>query len=214
MCWNQEVSLNTFLFSGFVLAIIVYNNHYTKYKIQDLNNIWVCLFFASFISVQLIEYFIWRNIHNKYYNTLFSLSALGILFIQPIVSLMILQNIQLRNVLLYSYSAIAVLYSINQLSTKQIHSVVSQNGHLRWNFFEGHPVCWVVWLFFLLFSLFYEKKWFFLIFGLVTLVIAFVNYNTGSTIGSMWCWSVNSAMIYYAAYLLIYLPFLERSSIC
>lgn len=38
MCWNEHVSLNTFLFSSFVLALIVYNNSYTKYKIQELNN--------------------------------------------------------------------------------------------------------------------------------------------------------------------------------
>lgn len=34
MCWNENVSLNTFLFSSFVLLLIFYNNTYTQYKIK------------------------------------------------------------------------------------------------------------------------------------------------------------------------------------
>ncbi len=66
MCWNQHVSLNTFLFSSFILILIIYNNKYTQYKIKELNNVWIYVFFFSFISMQLIEFFIWRNINNKY----------------------------------------------------------------------------------------------------------------------------------------------------
>ena len=70
MCWNAEVSLNTFLFSSFVLCLIIYNNTYTQYKIKDFNNIWIYLFFVSFILMQLFEFFIWRNVDNKLYNKL------------------------------------------------------------------------------------------------------------------------------------------------
>ena len=58
MCWNEHVSLNTFLFSSFVLLLIIYNNLFTKYKIQELNNTFVYLFIASFVVMQLIEFFI------------------------------------------------------------------------------------------------------------------------------------------------------------
>ena len=68
--------------------------------------------------------------------------------------------------------------------------------------------------FFFLFSFSYEKQWFGVIFGLVTLFITVINYKNDNTVGSMWCWSVNSMMIYYAIYLLIYLPFLEKMNIC
>ena len=54
MCWNASVSLNTFLFSSFILGLIIYNNLFTKYKIQHLNNIWAYLFLSSFILMQLI----------------------------------------------------------------------------------------------------------------------------------------------------------------
>ncbi len=214
MCWNAAVSLNTFLFSSFILLLIIYNNYFTQYKIKEFNTIWVYLFFVSFILMQLIEFFIWKNINNKFYNNIFSICGALLLIIQPIISIMIISNIKVRNLLLLFYLLLAVPYSIYKFFTKHIHTVISENGHLNWKFFEITPLIWSGWLFFFLFSFVYEKKYFGLIFGLITLFISFINYKNDHTVDSMWCWSVNSIMIYYAFYLLIYLPFLEKSNIC
>jgi len=214
MCWNEHVSLNTFLFSSFVLLLIIYNNLFTKYKIQELNNTFVYLFIASVIFMQLIEFFIWKNINNKFYNNMFSIMATLLLLLQPIASIMILSNIQLRNMLLILYLSLAIPYSIYNFSTKNIRCVISDSGHLRWKFFDTNPIIWFVWLFFFVFSFIYEKRWFGIIFSMVALVITFINYKGDHTMWSMWCWSVNSIMIYYSFYLLIYLPFLEKSNIC
>jgi len=164
--------------------------------------------------MQLIEFFIWKNISNKFYNNIFSIAATLLVIIQPIISIMILSNIQLRNMLLILYLSLAIPYSIYKFSTKNIHSVISERGHLRWKFFEITPIIWLVWFLFFTFSFIYEKKWFGLIFGIVALLITFINYKSDHTMWSMWCWSVNSIMIYYAFYLLLYLPFLEKSEIC
>ena len=196
------------------VILIIYNNSFTKYKIQELNNKWMYLFIASFVFIQLIEFFIWKNINNKFYNNIFSISATLLLIIQPIVSIMIVTNKSLRNLLLISYLLLVIPFSIYKFSTKHVHSIISKSGHLTWQFFGTSSIIWIIWLFFFLFSFVYEKKWFGLIFGLVTLLIAFVNYKNDNTIWSMWCWGVNSIMIYYATYLLIYLPFLEKMSIC
>ena len=214
MCWNESVSLNTFLFSSFVLLLIVYNNYYTKYKISELNNVWIYLFFASFIFMQLIEFFIWRNINNKFYNNLFSIMAIMLLSIQPIASIMLISNIQIRNILLISYLFFAIPYSIYKLSTKHIHSVVGKSGHLQWQFYDNTFIASAVWFFFFLFSFVYERMWGGLIFGLMLLFISYINYANDDTMWSMWCWVVNSVMIYYALYLLIVLPFFENKSIC
>jgi len=214
MCWNASVSLNTFLFSSFVLALIVYNNSYTKYKIQELNNPWVYVFIVTVISMQLIEFFLWRNIHNKFYNNLFSICAVLLILIQPIASLMILQNVSLRNTLLFVYLLGAIPYSIYQFSTRYIHTTVNKNGHLIWNYFAAYGITWAFWLFFLLFSFFYQKNAGAAIIALLTLLVAFFNYRKDNSVGSMWCWGINSIMIYYALYLLIYLPFLEKNSVC
>ena len=87
MCWNKDVSLNTFLFSGFVLLLIYYNNTYTKYKVAEFDRIWVYVFFSSFILMQLIEYFVWKNINNAFYNSFYSVLAVLLILFQPIASL-------------------------------------------------------------------------------------------------------------------------------
>lgn len=213
MCWNQHVSLNTFLFSSFVLILIIYNNYYTQYKIKELNNIWIYLFLFSFIFMQLIEFFIWRNINNKY-NKVFSIIAILLLIFQPIASLMMLKNIELRNILLIIYLITAIPYSIYQFNTKNVYSSVSKSGHLKWSFFNVNIFILLSWLFFFTFSLFYEKKWVGVIFAFSLLIFSLINYTNDQTLGSMWCWIVNSSMIYYAIYLLIYLPFKEKNKMC
>jgi len=147
---------------------------------------------------------------------MFSIMATLLLLLQPIASIMmILSNIRLRNTLLFLYLLLAIPFSIYSFSTKHIHSVISKTGHLDWKFFGTTQISWITWLFFFLFSIIYEKRWFGIIFAIGTLIITFINYRSDSAvIGSMWCWIVNSIMIYYAFYLLIYLPFLEKSNIC
>jgi hypothetical protein len=214
MCWNEAVSMNTFLFSSFVLLLIVYNNSFTKYKIKELDNKWIYIFMVSVILMQLIEFFIWRNINNKYYNNLFSIFAVVLLIVQPIASIMIIQTSFIRNILLFIYLLLAIPFSIYQFAIKQIHTTVSKNGHLDWRFFDVSSLFLLIWLFFLLFSLIYEKLWTLTIFGIVTFIIFFINYKNNTSGPSIWCWIINSLMIYYIIYLLLFLPFLEKMQIC
>ena len=214
MCWNEHVSLNTFLFSSFVLLLILYNNTYTQYKIKYFDNIWIYLFFISFISMQLIEFFIWRNIDNKFYNHIFSTMAAMLIFIQPVVSLMLLPNISLRNILLSAYLVLFIPYFTYKYITNNVKSQVSNKGHLVWLFFDTNMLLFLGWLFFFLFSFIYTQNFYGLIFCIVLFSISYYNYYKDKTIGSMWCWGVNSVMIYYAFYLLLYLPFCEKKKLC
>lgn len=213
MCWNSEVSLNTFLFSSFVLGLIIYNNTFTKYKIRELNNIWIYLFFASFIFMQLIEFFIWRNIDNKFYNKMFSITATLLLLVQPIFSILIISNKKIKQILLSIYLLLALPYSIWKFSTENIHSIISKSGHLQWIFFKTSPIILLMWLFFLLFPLFYEKLWGGCLFGMFLLSISYYTYMNDRTFGSMWCWIINFIFIYYAGYLLFYLPYVENQGL-
>jgi hypothetical protein len=215
MCWNKDISLNTFLFSMFVLLLIIYNNEFTKYKIQELNYFWIYMFFISFIFMQLVEYFIWSNIKNPYYNNVFSIIAQLILLVQPIVSLMLLNDYTIRKWMLSIYLLGMIPFAIYQLFTTHIYSSVTQDGHLKWNFLAPNTsIVFFIWLFFFLFSFFYNKNYFGLFFGLFTLIIITYNYSRDQSVSSMWCWIVNSIMIYYAVYLLIYLPYCEKRKLC
>ena len=210
MCWNENVSLNTFLFSSFVLLLIFYNNSYTQYKIKHFNSVWDYLFFISFISMQLIEFFIWRNINNTFYNHIFSTMAALLIFIQPVISLMLLPDISLRNTLLVTYSVFFIPYFIYKFITNTMKSQISNKGHLVWLFFDTNMLLFFGWLFFFLFSFIYTQNLYGLIFAIILFFISYYNYYNDKTIGSMWCWGVNSIMIYYAFYLLLYLPFYEK----
>ncbi len=210
MCWNEHISLNTFLFSSFILLLIFYNNTYTQYKIKHFNNVWIYIFYISFISMQLIEFFIWRNINNTFYNRIFSTMAATLIFIQPIISLMLLPDISLKNNLLVMYSIFFIPYFTYKFMTNNIKSKISNKGHLIWLFFDTNILLFIGWLFFFLFSFFYTRMIRSLIFGIVLFCISYYNYYEDKTIGSMWCWFVNSIMIFYAFYLLLYLPFCEK----
>ena len=212
MCWNKEVSLNTFLFSSFVLCLIIYNNAYTQYKIVELSSIWVYLFFVSFILMQLFEYFIWSNINNEMYNRIFTTIAFLLLFFQPIATNMLISNKMVQMPMLWIYLICAVPFVITTMLIKDIHSTVSRQGHLQWNMLLDYGkkmnlALVILWNIFFLFPFFYEGNTFGLLFGVLTLLIMTYKYYKDGTVGSMWCWVVNLIMLYYAAYLLFYLPF-------
>ena len=214
MCWNKDVSLNTFAFSSFVLLLILYNNKYTSYKINDFSKFWMCVFFSAVILMQLVEYFIWVNIDNVFYNKLFTYLAMLIIFVQPITTIMNVSNVNMKQLLLSAYLILATpssgYYIYNQ--HKNIYSTVSSIGNLQWNNYDKNVysnALMLFWLFFLLFPLFYEKYTSGLLFGILTLLIVAYNYSKYESVSSMWCWILNSVMLYYAGQLLFYLPFVK-----
>jgi len=194
-----------------VLCLIIYNNAYTRYKIDELNNVYVYIFFMSFILMQLIEYFIWINIKNPLYNSIFTALATLLIILQPIASTMLISDNIMKKKLLQSYLLFIVPLSVYNFDIKRVNSSVSKLNHLRWNTMFSYnyfydTIVTVIWLFFFLFPLFYSGNTFALMFGLLTLMLTTYNYYKDDTIGSMWCWIVNMVMIYYAVYLLLYLP--------
>jgi hypothetical protein len=160
--------------------------------------------------MQLIEFFIWRNIDNTFYNHIFSTMAAMLLFIQPIFSLMLLPNISLRNNLLSAYSLLFIPYFTYKYITNNMKSQISNKGHLVWLFFDTNMLLFFGWLFFFLVGFFYTRSIRTVIFGIVLFLISYYNYYKDKTVGSMWCWIINLIMIYYAFYLLLYLPFCEK----
>jgi hypothetical protein len=217
MCWNAEVSLNTFIFSFFVLILVYYNNEYTKYKIKIFENKWFYIFLSSIIFIQFFEFFIWKNLKNKY-NSFFTKCLIFLIILQPIFSLMLLSNLTLRNILLIPYVIVGFAFMLNILTSNKVNTHVSKNGHLVWNYFEIkfggfllNKILFLLWTFLLLFPLFYEKKWEFLLFGIITLIFCvYAEYNSRA---STWCWITNLFSIYLIVYLLFYLP-LKEKGIC
>ena len=207
MCWNQYVSLNTFLFSMFILGLMIYNDLYSPYKTNFTKSIYFYFFVVSFASMQLIEYFLWKNITHK--KTVQTISIIGqlLVFLQPVVSLLMLKNDWLKKIMLLAYLIPTSILFIK--STKQYTTTV-RNGHLQWHWMPANALMQAIWLFFLLFSFVVNGYYNYFLAALALFAISYWSFRQNGTISSLWCWSINLFMFYFAVQLLIILPFQEH----
>jgi hypothetical protein len=91
MCWNSEVSLNTFIF-GIISAIIVW-----RLNVVEKLTILIIL---SITLMQLLEYFTWKNLRNSKINYYLSIIGLIIIFTQIILIIINTLNIKYISILL------------------------------------------------------------------------------------------------------------------
>jgi uncharacterized membrane protein HdeD (DUF308 family) len=162
----------------------------------------------SFILMQLIEYFIWKNIDKPTLNSFFSVLASCLLVMQPMASIMLLPpNIRIK--VMIPYLLLAIPFFIYRYNTKPQFSSVSKLKHLHWNtiLYNDEPIPIVIWLSFFLLPLLYRGSVLGFLFSSLTMLIMVYYYYRDRTFGTMWCWIVNIVMIYFAFYLLFYLPF-------
>ena len=205
MCWNEHVSLNTYVFSIGMLLIMMYNNAYTPYKLSGFNAYWY-FFILSFCTMQLIEFFLWRNIDTPY-NYIFSAVGQLLIAVQPIASLFLLKQEKLRNILICIYTIYCIVVYVTH---EKVFKTSIENGHLKWTWVPIQTYVYFIWLFFLLFSFVMNKYYIAISIALFLLIITSFSKGTG---GSLWCWTINFTMIFYAVYLLIFLP-LKEHGIC
>lgn len=182
MCWNATVSLNTFLFSLFITIISYYNNVIT---------LPYALYFCSFFTMQLIEYFIWKGYNNR----LFSLLGLIAILSQPIFALMIINDNYTKIVLISLYIILSVIYyTIN--NNVDFSTVIAKNGHLKWNWFGEGLLFNIIWASFMLIAVVYTQNIYILLFFTISYAICYYTYYKYGSIGSMWCWFANLVFVY------------------
>lgn len=184
MCWNKAVSLNTFLFSMFAVSLALFNN---VVSIPD------ALFFISFSSMQLVEYFVWSNMNNTGINTFLSKIGTLLLIIQPFISLFGIDNLNIRYsmVSLYVLYVIFVYTYIKPLNTVDFSTTRAENGHLAWNWLNVPLYSFVIWLAFLVFPTVYAKEYIKLFVCLVLISMIYYTYIASGTWGSLLCWISN-----------------------
>ena len=216
MCWNKEVSLNTFIFGIVSLLFIYYNNTYTQYKIKEFINVWIYLLFLSFICMQILEYNVWNNINNINNIKKLSIVSLILILLQPFFSVMSIKNNKIRNTLLTSYLIFFVSIILIYYFTNQNMSIsVANNGHLKWNWLPNKEntifiFLWSFYFLFLLYPLYIEKNYILLGFFSATLFISLITYLKYGTYESMWCWLSNFIMFIFLFQILFYLPYKEK----
>jgi hypothetical protein len=158
--------------------------------------------------MQLIEYFLWKNINNKQLNYFYSLLGQILVTIQPIASLLLLSNpiLKIQMILFYSLFVVSIFFT-----HEKIFKTTVQNGHLKWTWVPIQYYIYYIWLFFLLFSFIINQHYIAIGVAIFLFFITYLNSPSG-TGGSLWCWSINFSMIFYAMYLLLYMPFCELTN--
>ena len=186
MCWNANVSINTYIFGLFACLFALLNK-----KI----NISRFLFAQSWMSMQLIEYFIWSK---SFSNRLLSQIAFIFIVTQPLFSILSISNhTNIKYVALVGYLLFTVfMMVIKPWSKIDFRSVQASNGHLSWKWLDYPKFAIIIWFLFLSISFALNKEWIKLILLTITAIISYALYSKTLTWGSLWCWLVNLASLY------------------
>ena len=177
MCWSADGSLKTYLF-GMVLAAI--------HKSQGNLDPRMWLLMAVFTHMQLVEYFLWKNLKVQAANAFWSGVGAALLFAQPLISATLLKT-STRNKLWLAY----LLGAITYFATRKVDlsTDVGSNGHLKWNWIPSFTSPWALaWLALMVVPMLMTGHKGAAAFNIITyLVSAYFNDKYG-TAGSYWCW--------------------------
>jgi len=182
MCWNEEVSLNTFIFGIVSAAIVLAINK------NEFSNV---LFLLSVTFMQLIEYFAWRNIHNKEAIKFISICGMVLILLQ----LIILNTFNLQGneriiilIILFITSLLALIHIVKN-NKLQMNKAI--NGHLAWHWVDLPIPLLIVLLSLYLYSAIRNKEIIILFLIIILLSISLFSYYKYKTWGSMWCYISN-----------------------
>jgi len=181
MCWNKEVSLNTFLFGMISMTIVLLLN-----KIS-----FITILLALTLSlIQLMEYYAWNNINNK--DAIFKLSIIGYFII---VSQILILNYGFLNnndrlISVIIILVLSIYFFIYNYQNDKFYMEKGKNKHLIWHWVDiPTPLLLIVLIFYIYPAIQY---------GIITsmaiivpLLISLYYYYKYKTWGSMWCYMSN-----------------------
>jgi hypothetical protein len=185
MCWSANVSLNTYIFGLFACIFSYMNN---RIKLPNL------FFYQSFMSMQLIEYFVWKK---QFSNKLLSQIAYILIFSQPIFGILLIENVKLKYTSLICYVIfLIILFIINPWNSIEFKMEKASNGHLSWKWLKLSIPILIIWLLFLSLNTIVKKDYLSLLFFNITAIISYVLFYKTLTWGSLWCWISNFLAFY------------------
>ena len=219
MCWNQDVSINTFVFACLALIFIYLTNKYTKYKTETFENPLVYLFFFSVASMQLIEFFLWRNLNDKTINKNLSMAAAALIIVQQIILMLMIKNINVRYILLLIYTVLTISIFLYKITHDPLifNTFIGSNGHLSWewmNWTKNEPSLLFIALIFYVLPLLLVKNNILTLFVMLSMLISLTGYYKYNTFGTMWCWSSNFFLLYFIFDIILIKPYCEYKGVC
>ena len=195
MCWNAEVSLNTFYMGIFGILLALLNK--TSYV-----NIF---YYLTVVLMQLLEYFGWTYYNNMNANFIVSLCISFLLLIQPIASILTLYAFKnkhniMKNMLIIYISLLFIYLLTNKFNKNMYYIYKGSNGHLVWNWLSKKNINilhLLIYLFFFIYPLYIGKLYIPLFAVIGTLLISLYTYYKYDTWTSMWCW-IASIIIFFS----------------
>ena len=196
MCWNADVSIKTWLFA---ITIFIIGFMY-GFPLRKL------IFILIFSNIQLIEYFLWKNLGNKELNEFYSKIGFANISLEPIGACLMIDNIQLRifSIIIYSIFLLIYLYlygnKINYSTTQ------TRTGFLYWNSLqlEGFYIYYVIlWFLFFLGGVLLSKDIVIIIVTFSTLFYTIYNKYYHRSLPSYWCSISNILWLYVLGFVLL-----------
>lgn len=193
MCWNAEVSIKTWYFAlfGFIIGFIGKQVHIS-----------VLLFALLFSSMQLIEYYLWKNINNQSKNEFYSKIGYFIILLEPLFALFMVYNLKLYGLsitkfLITFYIFYIILFTYVRYNKLNFITHIGNNGHLDWGFTKNRGFLHnLIWFGLFYFGIFMTKNIIFIILGIFTLLYSLYKTNFDGTSNSLWCYYSNIIWVY------------------
>lgn len=189
MCWSAEVSLQSF-----GIGILAIGIGYSKGL-----SLATTLFCLTIVFMQLIEYSVWTNYNNVDVNYLASLSAVFLLWLQPIASMLTVPSAWMATSMGAYTGFSLVLAMIHGYPDRQkFRMFQGEDGHLVWNWIQHDKKTYISLFFyfvFLFYPLLLSKQYTLLGVAGATLLLSLYNFWKSNTWGSMWCWIVNYVVV-------------------
>lgn len=148
-----------------------------------------------FTQMQLVEYYLWKNLNVPRLNALGSKAGMLVVMLEPIAAIYLMDDTPLRTKLFIGYAVWLVWFLTSQ--TIDFRTIVGGNGHLKWKWLPlGVPM--IPWFFFFLAPLWLSGHYGAFMAALVTLLMSGYFFRQYGTTSSMWCWvAVLTWIVFY-----------------
>jgi hypothetical protein len=196
MCWNAEVSINTFVFA--VLSFIIGYSY--GFPIRKL------VFMLVFSCIQLVEYFLWKNLNNSFMNSLFSKIGFFVILLETLFSLNLIQNDIIRKKLIYFYLFITFVFLTFNYKYFNFSTSVGTKGFLNWHWLKSFNTSFILfftaWTLLFFIGLFLSGDYVMFAFGIFTFAYSWFNRKKNDTFGTHWCSISNAVWLYVLIWVL------------
>jgi hypothetical protein len=145
----------------------------------------------SFISIQLIEFFLHISRGSGVLNTIFSIAGFATIAAQPLLAINAINDADFAYKRELTAVYIAGVILLAAYLRPEFRTVVGPYGHLVWKWLRVPVIAILIWFGFLSVKFVIDKSWLLLTFITLTAGVSYASYAADGTWGSMWCWIAN-----------------------